>query len=91
VLCEANAFGVPVLTSDVGGIPSVVRSGVNGFTAPLRGWTEAIVRSVVALWRDPASYQALARSARQEYDRRLNWTTLGERISAEIRCSLASQ
>ncbi|NJN60363.1 MAG: glycosyltransferase family 4 protein [Coleofasciculaceae cyanobacterium RL_1_1] len=37
VLCEANGFGVPVLTSDVGGIPSVVRSGVNGLVAPLGG------------------------------------------------------
>ncbi len=89
VLCEANAFGVPVLTSDVGGIPSVVRSGVNGLLAPLEGWAASIVPPVVELWRDRSAYQALARSARREYDRRLNWTSLGERVSAEIAGRLA--
>ncbi|TAF52446.1 MAG: glycosyltransferase [Oscillatoriales cyanobacterium] len=89
VLCEANGFGVPVLTSDVGGIPSVVRSGVNGLIAPLAGWATAIAPPVVELWRDWSAYQALARSARREYETRLNWTTLGERVSAEIARSLA--
>lgn len=88
VLCEANAFGVPVLTSDVGGIPSVVRAGVNGYMAPLTDWVTAIGEVVVALWRDPASYQVLARSARQEYETRLNWTSLGDQVSAEISKSL---
>jgi glycosyltransferase involved in cell wall biosynthesis len=89
VLCEANAFGVPVLTSDVGGIPSVVRSGVNGLIAPLEGWAASIAPPVAELWRDRSAYQALARSARREYETRLNWTTLGERVSAEIAHSLA--
>ena len=89
VLCEANGFGVPVLTSDVGGISSVVRSGVNGLIAPLAGWADSIAPRVADLWRDRSAYETLARSARREYDRRLNWTILGERVSAEIMRSLA--
>ena len=29
--CDANAFGLPVFTTDVGGISSFVRHGVNGY------------------------------------------------------------
>jgi glycosyltransferase involved in cell wall biosynthesis len=34
-LAEASAFGVPVLSTDVGGNGSLVRNGVNGFLLPL--------------------------------------------------------
>src|SRR5262249_43667081 len=34
-ICEANAFGLPVLTTDVGGVPSLIKSGRNGFMFPL--------------------------------------------------------
>src|SRR2546430_6272284 len=40
VIAEANSFGIPVVTSDVGGIPSVVRNGVNGSTFPLENFVE---------------------------------------------------
>src|SRR5688572_11334488 len=32
---EANAFGVPALTSDTGGLSTVIRDGVNGFALPV--------------------------------------------------------
>lgn len=84
VLCEANAFGVPALATDVGGIPSVVLDGRNGFTAPLEGWAERMADHVERHWRAPTSYDALAQAARHEYETRLNWTVLGERLCAEI-------
>lgn len=31
VYCEASAYGIPVLTTDVGGISQAVRNGHNGF------------------------------------------------------------
>jgi len=96
VLCEANAFGVPVLTTDAGGMPTVVRAGVNGFTHGSEGWAANMADRVAALWRDRAAdetheadeaYEELARSSRAEYDARLNWTTLGQRIGDAIeRC-----
>ncbi|MGD1901905.1 MAG: glycosyltransferase family 4 protein [Geitlerinemataceae cyanobacterium] len=87
VLCEANAFGVPVLTTDAGGMPTVVRAGVNGFTHGFDGWAAAMADRVTRLWRDRAAYENLARSSRTEYDARLNWTVLGRRIGEAIeRC-----
>ncbi|MDJ0599070.1 MAG: glycosyltransferase family 4 protein, partial [Crocosphaera sp.] len=35
VICEANAYGIPVMTTDVGGIPTIIKNGKNGFMLPL--------------------------------------------------------
>jgi glycosyltransferase involved in cell wall biosynthesis len=73
VFSEAASFGVPVLTTAVGGTSSVVRDGVTGFLfapgAPPGEIADRILRSK----RDGAAYALLARSARREYEQRLNW------------------
>ena len=84
VLCEANAFGVPALATAVGGIPSVVLDERNGFTAPLEEWADRMAVHVERCWQDGDAYHALATSSRREYETRLNWTVLGERLCAEI-------
>ncbi|WP_159784776.1 glycosyltransferase family 4 protein [Sodalinema gerasimenkoae] len=72
VLCEANAFGVPVLTSDVGGIPTVVRQGVNGQRFPLDATAADYCNWIERLLQE-GGYQDLAQTARQEFEQRLNW------------------
>lgn len=75
VFAEANAHGLPALTSYVGGIASAVRDNVNGMTfaldAPLNVYCDYIVNTV----HDRARYEALAMSAQNEYASRLNWET----------------
>jgi len=75
VLCEANAFGLPCLTSDVGGITTTIRNGRNGFTFPLDAPPAAYRDAVLPLFEDYPQYLGLARSSFQEYRRRLNWPT----------------
>jgi glycosyltransferase involved in cell wall biosynthesis len=72
-LCEASAFGLPVLASAVGGIPSIVREGVNGFLFPLAATGEDYARAIAEIFTDKARYQKLIIQARQEYENRLNW------------------
>jgi glycosyltransferase involved in cell wall biosynthesis len=78
-LCEANAFGVPVITTATGGVPSIVRDGENGFALPLAADAEAYAGQILRLFREPALYRTLAESSFREFERRLNWRTFCER------------
>ncbi len=53
VLLEAMAAGVPVVGSDVGGIPSLIRDGENGFLFPV-GNVDALEARLRQLLSDPA-------------------------------------
>lgn len=70
---EAAAFGVPVYTSDVGGVASVVADGVSGRVLPFWATPEEFAKAIYADWNDTIGYQAMVRGARQEYEQRLNW------------------
>jgi glycosyltransferase involved in cell wall biosynthesis len=73
VLCEANSFGVPCLTTNVGGLSSVIHDNINGKTfsptANISDYCDYITYHINHF----EAYQTLARSAYQEYQSRLNW------------------
>jgi glycosyltransferase involved in cell wall biosynthesis len=75
VYCEASAFGVPSLARRTGGIP--VRDGVNGWTFPPDAGPEPYAERIVALMRDPEAHRSVCRTARAEYEARLNWDVAG--------------
>jgi glycosyltransferase involved in cell wall biosynthesis len=52
VVIEALAAGCPVVATSVGGVPDVVREGVDGFLVPPRD-TEALAERLVRLAEDP--------------------------------------
>jgi glycosyltransferase involved in cell wall biosynthesis len=52
VLVEAMAHGLPIVATDVGGIPSMVRSGENALLVP-PGRPAALVEALDRLLRDP--------------------------------------
>ncbi|MGH7178119.1 MAG: glycosyltransferase, partial [Tepidisphaeraceae bacterium] len=79
VLCEAGSFGVPCLATRVGGIPTIVRDGVNGLLfAPERPGD--IADAVLDLMRDAHAYRQLCSSAFAEYRARLNWDVAGRTV-----------
>ena len=75
VLIEAMALGVPVVATDVTGIPELVQDDRTGLLVPQRD-PEAIARAVGRLLDDRAEAAALARAARAtveaEFDLRRN-------------------
>ena len=75
VFCEASAYGVPIVSTDTGGVSSVVVEGVNGLLLPLEAGADAYAETIARLWQDPARYQKMRQTSRARYDAALNWTT----------------
>ena len=63
-LLEAMSFGLPVIATRVGGIPELVRDGVDGLlVAP--GDVEALAMAMIRLARDADLRQQMGRAARE--------------------------
>jgi len=75
VFSEASAFGLPIITSDTGGIATYVRQGVNGIRIPLNASAEAYAEEISRLFHDSAAYSSMALAGWDEYRQRLNWET----------------
>jgi glycosyltransferase involved in cell wall biosynthesis len=88
-LCEASAFGLPVITTAVGGISTVVKNGRNGYKLPLSADSNDYADLLSKILANPDHYQQLTRSSRAEYDQRLNWNCWSQELHALL-CSLES-
>jgi glycosyltransferase involved in cell wall biosynthesis len=77
VFCEANAFGIPIITSNTGGVPEVVRDGENGFLLPLSARGDAYAEVIAKIYRDDERYAQLVQASRAAFETRLNWEAWG--------------
>ncbi|MEO8620409.1 MAG: glycosyltransferase family 4 protein [bacterium] len=80
-ILDAFAAGVPVVTTDAGGIPYVVRNSENGFLVS-RGDHTAMAQACLNLLRDDALAVRIADSARQECLDRYAWPVVAEQWEA---------
>jgi glycosyltransferase involved in cell wall biosynthesis len=64
VAIEALAAGCPVVATSVGGVPDVVREGVDGFLVPM-GDTEALAERLARLVEDPALRARMGAAGRE--------------------------
>jgi glycosyltransferase involved in cell wall biosynthesis len=80
VFAEASSVGLPCIGSRAGGIPTVVREGINGATfaegQPLKEYADYII----ALMGEPERYHRLALSANRFYRERLHWNVAGAEV-----------
>jgi glycosyltransferase involved in cell wall biosynthesis len=63
-LLEAMAVGLPVVVTAVGGMPEIVRDGVDGILAQ-RGDANAIASALIRLLENPAAASAMGAAAAQ--------------------------
>ncbi len=85
VIAEAQAYGVPIVTTDVGGVPSMIRPGVSGFAIGLSGFASTAAACVVGALTSPGRYAELRQGARRTYDDSLNWPRAGSSMVSLLR------
>ncbi len=64
VVLEAMAAGVPVIASNIGGLPELVRDGETGVLVPPRD-AHALANSIEMLYSDPSRARALGAHAQE--------------------------
>ena len=78
-LVEAMACACPVIGSDVGGIPFVVRDGVDGVLAA-PGDVVALAAAIESVLADPVRASALGAAGRRAAEERWSWTRQEEHL-----------
>lgn len=77
-LIEASACGLPVVTTDAGGIPYMVEDGVNALVVPMGDW-EAMARAILRLLGDPELAARLSENGRRNAER-CGWPAVREQL-----------
>jgi glycosyltransferase involved in cell wall biosynthesis len=70
---EASAYGVPAITTETGGVPEVVKDGVNGFCLPYSANGNTYAALISELFIDESRYRELIFTSRQRFEQHLNW------------------
>ncbi|MBK7946173.1 MAG: glycosyltransferase family 4 protein [Flavobacteriales bacterium] len=73
MFCEAAAYGLPVLATRTGGVPTVVEEGRTGLLFPLDAEGQQYADAIQGLLADSARLTAMRRAARGRFEHVLNW------------------
>jgi len=65
---EAMAYGLPIVTTSVGGIPELIQDGVNGLLCSPRD-PECLAKKIKKLIDNPSLREKLGKAARQSYEK----------------------
>ncbi len=88
-IAEAQACGIPVVATNVGGVPESVRHGETGMLVPPRD-PQALGSAIVALARDAGTRQRMGREGRALVESRFNLEIQNDSL-IEIYNSLQSE
>lgn len=89
VFCEACSLGVPCISTEVGGIPTIVKDNINGMKFPLEASAEEYCQFISDTFSKYSSYEQLAIRAFHEYEQRLNWSVAGQTLKKILADAIA--
>jgi glycosyltransferase involved in cell wall biosynthesis len=81
VALESFAARIPVVVSDTGGLPEVVRHGKTGIVTRA-GNPDSIAWGILEVLKNPTCAQRLVENAYDDLDRRFNWYKLAQQTEA---------
>ena len=90
VFREAAAFGLPVITTDVGGNRSVVTHGKSGIILSKDAGAEEYASVIMENYTNDENYSYLCVGAREMFEQVLNWDSSISKVSSLIRNLLGS-
>lgn len=90
VFCEANAYGIPVISTDTGGVSSVIENDVNGYLLPHAATSEDYFKVIESLILDKNKLKQLAKTSREKYNEELNWNNWGIKMKEILLLTQAS-
>lgn len=82
VFCEANALGVPCLSTVIGGVPTMIHDDINGRLFDRAANISEYCDYIANLFSDYSAYENLALSAFHEYESRLNWRVASREVES---------
>src|SRR5690606_38856897 len=82
-LCEAQAYGLPVVSTNAGGSPEMVADGSSGFVVQ-QGDAEAIAAALAILIQDETQRKAMGKMAERHARENLSWDAVFSRSFGEI-------
>ena len=89
VFAEANAYGVPVITTATGGVPGVVEEGVNGHMLSTQAGADQYTKLIWDTWSNDDQYHQLRVSSRKRFEEVLNWDSWLARATGVIEAAAA--
>lgn len=78
--CESAAYGLPVITTDTGGVTEVVKEGINGFALPYNSDHSEYGDKIISIFNSEKDYYNIIKTSREYYEEKLNWGVWGEEI-----------
>lgn len=88
VYCEANAYGLPALARDTGGVSEIIRDGVNGLLLHAGESTESLAERWINIWKNRDAYKRLAISSYREFAERLNYDVFVSKLEEVLLFSI---
>lgn len=85
VFCEANAYGLPCLTTHVGGIGTIIKDHTNGLKYAVECPVSKICQDIIEIIDTPSRYEDFAKSSYNEFVQRLNWQVSVRKVQALMR------
>jgi glycosyltransferase involved in cell wall biosynthesis len=89
VFCEASAFGLPIISSDTGGVRGHVEEGINGFVIPFEDQGKQYAEKIISIIATEESYLNLCLTTRNYFEKELNWEIWAKKFTDEITKSIS--